>query len=190
MASAVDAMSLETVRYSRVAMWLHWIIAALIIANLLLGFFRTEFDRDARAWVMFFHKSTGLAILLLSLWRLVWRVRHRPPPFDPALQPWEALLARAAHAMFYVLMFVIPLTGLLVVSKSGRPTSFFGIVNVPALPFGRSEEAHEFWEGVHGILGYVILALIVLHVAGAVKHHLQGHRHLIGRMGPWLYRQR
>jgi cytochrome b561 len=44
------------------------------------------------------------------------------------------------------------------------------------------------WEDIHKLVGYAMIALIVLHVAGALKHHLQGHRHLIGRMGPWLYR--
>ena len=187
---AIEAMSLEAVRYSRVAMWFHWIIAALIVVNLLLGFFHEDFERPVRASMMAFHKATGLAILALSLGRLAWRLGHRPPAFDPVLARWEVLMARAAHALFYVMMIVIPVTGWLTVSRSGKPTSFFGLFDVPALPFARSEDAHEFWEETHGILGYVILALLVLHVAGAVKHHLQGHRHLIGRMGPWLYRQR
>jgi cytochrome b561 len=187
---AVGALSLEGERYSRAAMWFHWIIAALIIVNLLLGFFRGEFDREARGTVMFLHKSTGFAILALSLARLGWRLTHRPPAFDPVLARWEVALARAAHGLFYVLMIVIPVTGWLVVSRSGKPTSIFGLVDVPALPFARTEGAHELWEGVHGNLGWAIVALIVLHVAGALKHHLQGHRHLVGRMGPWLYRQR
>ena len=191
MASAVEALSLEGERYSRAAMWLHWVIAALIIANLLLGLLHEDFARPVRASMMFYHKATGLTILGLSIARLLWRLTHRPPAFDPVLARWEVTLARAAHWLFYVLMIALPLTGWLVVSSgSGNPTSFFGLFMVPSLPVSRAEDAHELWEEAHELLAWGIIALIALHVLGAAKHHLQGHRHLIGRMGPWLYRGR
>jgi cytochrome b561 len=190
MAGAVEAMSLEGERYSRVAMWFHWVLAALIVANLAVGFFHEDFSKPVRSSLMAFHKATGLAILALSLGRLAWRLAHRPPAFDPALQRWEVTIAKAAHWLFYVLMIVIPISGWLMVSGSGRATSFFGLFNVPALPISNSDETHDLLEEAHELLGWAILVLIVLHVLGAAKHHLQGHRHLIGRMGPWLYRRR
>jgi cytochrome b561 len=85
---------------------------------------------------------------------------------------------------------VIPISGWLLVSGSGRVTSFFGLLDVPALPISNSHDTHELLEEAHELLGWAILVLILLHVVGAAKHHLQGHRHLIGRMGPWLYRGR
>jgi cytochrome b561 len=190
MASAVDAMSMSALRYSRTAMWFHWVIAALIIANLLVGFLHDDFARPVRSAMMAFHKATGFAILALSVARLVWRLGHRPPAFDPVLQRWEVALARGAHTLFYLLMILIPITGWLVVSSADRATSFFGLFEIAPLPVSRAEDSHELWEEVHALLGIGTAALIALHVAGAVKHHLQGHRHLIGRMGPWLYRQR
>ncbi|HEX8534661.1 MAG TPA: cytochrome b [Allosphingosinicella sp.] len=191
MSGAVDAMSLEGERYSRVAMWLHWVIAALIVANLLLGFLREDVPKPTAASMMYYHKATGFAILALSLGRLAWRLTHRPPAFDPALARWEVTFARTAHWLFYVFMIVIPITGWLVVSSgSGKPTDFFGLFMIPALPVSRAEDAHELWEEMHELLAWGIIILIALHVLGAAKHHLQGHRHLIGRMGPWLYRGR
>ena len=176
-------------RYSRVAIWLHWIIAALIVLNLALGFFAEEFDRTARTAMMNAHKATGFTILLLTLARIAWRLGHRPPAFDPVLKAWEVALARLIHGLFYVFLIVMPVTGWLVVSTGRRPiTSFFGLFDVPPLPVPRAEEAHEYWEKVHEILAYAALALIALHVAGALKHHLGGHRHLIGRMAPWAWR--
>ena len=177
-------------RYSRGAIWLHWIIAALIVANLTLGLYHEDFGKAARAPIMAFHKATGLTILALSCGRLVWRFGHRPPAFDAALLWWEVILARAAHALFYVLMIGIPLTGWLAVSANDRATSFFGLFDIGPLPFPRGKGPHEIWEEVHGIAGKVMIGLIVLHVAGALKHHLQGHRHLIGRMAPWAGRRR
>src|SRR5688500_14145507 len=81
-------------RYSRVAIWLHWIIAGLIIANLLLGFSHEEFGKAAERQIMWFHKSIGLTVLALTLGRLAWRLGHRPPAFDPVMKQWEMRLAR------------------------------------------------------------------------------------------------
>lgn len=174
-------------RYSRVAVWLHWIIAALIALNLLLGFFHEDFERPVRSAMMDVHKATGFTILILTLARIAWRLGHGPPAFDPVLKAWEAALARLIHGLFYAFLIVMPLTGWLVVSSGGRPvTSWFGLFDIAPLPVSRAEEAHELWEKVHEVLAYAALVLIALHVAGALKHHLEGHRHLIGRMAPWL----
>jgi cytochrome b561 len=176
-------------RYSRVAIWLHWIIAALIALNLLLGFFHEEFERPVRAAMMNVHKATGFTILVLTLARIAWRLGHRPPPFDPVLKAWEVSFARLIHGLFYLFLIVMPITGWLVASSGGRPvTSYFGLFDIAPLPVSRAEEAHEYWEKVHELLAYTALALIALHVAGALKHHYDGHRHLIGRMAPWAWR--
>jgi cytochrome b561 len=190
MASAADPGGQSALHYSRVAMWFHWIIAALVAINLFLGFYHEDFGRDTRAWMMFIHKATGMTILGLSIARLLWRLGHRPPPFDQALHPIEALLARITHWLFYVLMIVIPVSGWILSSTSDRPVDFFGLFEIGTLPVSRSEDTHEAFEEIHEILAKVMLGLIALHILGALKHHLQGHRHMIGRMGPWLYRQR
>jgi len=175
----------DLARYSRVAVWLHWTIAALILLNLLLGFFHEDFDKPVRSAMMAVHKATGLTILALTLVRIAWRLGHRPPPFDPVMKGWEVGLARAIHWLFYALLLVLPLTGWILVSTSGRVTSWFGLFEVGPLPVSRAKDVHELFEEVHEWLGYAMLALLALHVAGALKYHLEGHRHLIGRMAPW-----
>ena len=176
-------------RYSTVAIWLHWLIAAAIVANLLLGFFHEDFSRPVRSSMMWWHKSIGLTVLALTVARLGWRLGHRPPPFDPVMKPWEKSLASLIHWLFYLMLILIPLSGWLIVSSGKNPvTDWFGLVRVPPLPL-RGEDAHELMEEVHEILGYAMIGLIVLHVAGALKHHFAGHRHLIGRMAPWAYRR-
>ncbi len=188
MIGAAEAVGLTALRYSRGAMWFHWTIALLIVVNLFLGFFHDDFGRAARAWLMFFHKATGITILALSVARLGWRLTHRPPPFDELLLPWERTLARLVHGLFYVLMIAVPLSGWMLSSSSDRPTDFFGLFEIAPLPVPRGDDAHDLFEDGHELLAKVMLGLILLHVAGAAKHHLQGHRHLIGRMGPWLCR--
>ncbi len=188
MSKAAEAVGLTALRYTRAAMWFHWIIAALIAANLLLGFFHDDFGRAARAWLMFFHKATGITILGLSVARLGWRLGHRPPPFDELLRQWERRLARGVHGLFYLLMIAVPLTGWMLSSSINRPTDFFGLFEIAPLPVPRSDDAHDLFEDGHELLAKLMLGLLFLHVTGAVKHHLQGHRHLIGRMAPWLHR--
>jgi cytochrome b561 len=190
--AAAAALDYERVRYSRVAIWLHWIIAALIVANLFLGFFHEEFAKPTRSVMMTSHKSIGFTVLALTLARLAWRFRHRPPPADAALKPWEVGLARLVHTLFYVLLLVIPLSGWLLTSTGMRvnPTNFFWLFNIGPLPVTPGEGIHDFAEEAHELLGYGMLLLLALHVGGAVKHHLDGHRHFIGRMAPWLSRAR
>jgi cytochrome b561 len=184
-AVAYDPIDIK--RYSRTAIWLHWIIAGLIIINLLLGLYHEDFSKPVRASMMFWHRSIGLTVLILSLARLAWRLTHRPPAFDPVLKRWEVGLATLIHWLFYAFLIIVPLSGWLMSSTGGKPISFFGLFDFPSLPV-RGRDAHETFKAVHEIFGKAMIGLIVLHVAGALKHHFEGHRHLIGRMAPWAYR--
>jgi cytochrome b561 len=178
-------------RYSRVAIWLHWILAALIVVNFLLGFFHEDFARPVRSAMMGWHKSLGLTVIALTLVRIGWRLTHRPPPFDPAMKPWEVAVARLVHGLFYLLLLAIPVSGWLIVSTGERvnPTSVFGLFEIGPLPVAPGDGIHDFAEEAHELLGYAMLVLLLLHVGGAAKHHLDGHRHLIGRMAPWVRRR-
>ena len=182
---AYDPIDIQ--RYSRTAIWLHWIIAGLIIVNLLLGLYHEDFAKPVRATMMFWHKSIGITVLLLTLARLAWRLTHRPPPFDPVMKRWETGLATLIHWLFYAFLVAIPLSGWIMSSTNGKPISFYGLFNVPLAPL-RGHDAHETFEELHEILGKAMIGLILLHVAGALKHHFEGHRHLIGRMAPWAWR--
>ena len=185
MATAAAMTGQEAARYTRVAIWLHWIIAALIVANLTIGLIHDDLDRSIRGPLMNFHRATGITILVLTLARLAWRLTHRPPADDPIMKPWERALAHLTQWVFYALLIILPLTGWLLTS-TGKNTVFgwYGLFTVPPLPAAR--DTHEIWSESHEILGYATLALLLLHVTGALKHHFEGHRQLIGRMAPWL----
>lgn len=188
MADALDAVSLTERRYSRVAMWLHWIIAALIISNLVLGIIHEDFEKPTVAWIMFFHKSIGMTVLGLSILRLLWRLGNPAPPHDKVLHAWERALATATHWTFYFLMIAIPLSGWLLSSTGARITDYFGLFPIGPLPISQSHESHELWETAHKVLSFAMIGLLLLHVAGAIKHYVQGYRHVTGRMAPWLAR--
>ncbi|MEG8043394.1 cytochrome b [Sphingomonas sp. LR59] len=175
-------------RYSRVAIWLHWTIALLVILNLAVGLLHDSVPA-LRAW-MGAHKALGMTVLVLSVARLAWRLANRPPPL-PALMPaWEKGLAHAAHAVLYVTMIGTPLTGWLMVSGSAKRGLFnwFGLFDIPYLPV--STATGHFGHEAHEILGWMMLALVVAHSAAALRHHLLLRDEILARMAPAFARKK
>ena len=113
--------------YAPVAILLHWLIAALIVLQIVLaGRMEGKLTPESFA-VTQLHKSIGISILLLSLARLAWRLLNPPPPMPESLAPWERRLAKLTHAGFYGVMIAMPLTGWIMVSTSrlAIPTLLF-----------------------------------------------------------------
>lgn len=176
-------------RYTTVAITLHWLIAALVLLNVAAALVAGSVGHDAAKQIMANHVAFGLTVLMLSLLRIVWRVTHRPPPLAPGLKIWEVALAHATHTAFYLLIVAIPLTGWMMVSAHGAPSvGWFGLFDVPALPVPTDHASAETLESVHGKLAWGTLALLSLHVAGALKHQLLDGDGTLGRMVPWLRR--
>ncbi|MFD1610911.1 cytochrome b [Sphingomonas tabacisoli] len=173
-------------RYSSGAILFHWVIAALIIINISLALVTDGWHGPARAFAIQTHKATGLTILVLSILRLVWRLVHRPPPFPSGIRRVEAVGARIVHWLFYVLMVVMPLTGWAMISAAAtrKPFSWYGLFGLPYLPVQGNKALGGSMHEAHEILGYVMIALIVLHVAAALKHHFLDNTRLIARMWP------
>jgi cytochrome b561/polyisoprenoid-binding protein YceI len=176
-------------RYSTGAIILHWTIAALMIAQVALGW--QMGGTSAKSFALFqLHKSIGIAILLLTVARIAWRLANRPPPM--LAHGWEAWLARLIHRLFYVLLLGLPLSGWLLVSTSKItvPTLLFGIVPWPNIPGlgglddGVREALHDAGEAAHELMVFIFLIGVLLHVAGALKHHWIDRDGTIARMAP------
>ena len=173
-------------RYTRVAVFLHWTIAALIIAQLVGGIVMHKLPNSVsfkfEAYQM--HKSFGLVVLALSLVRLAWRLTHRPPALSSDHAAWERVLARITHVGFYVLMIAVPLAGWAMISNSPFPSPLFlSPIEIPKLPVGGSA---DLWAEVHEYLAFGILGLLGLHVAGALKHHYVDKDGTLARMATWV----
>ncbi len=160
-------------RYSNVAIILHWLIAILVIANWRLAenAEHTSVQADKMFW-MGQHKAIGISILVLSVLRLLWRFWHKPPPFDPHMAGWERKLAHFVHIIFYVLLIGLPVGGWLASSFAGYSISMWGLFDWPLFPVAESKETAKQIAETHGTLGKAMLILILLHVAGALKHSL------------------
>ncbi|MCT2559811.1 cytochrome b [Tsuneonella sp. YG55] len=158
------------VRYSGVAMLLHWAIAIAVIVNWRLAEAAHEGPREAGASLMATHKALGMTILALTLLRLAWRLVHKTPPLSARLKGWERMLARVTHVTFYVLLIALPLGGWIASSLNGRPVDFFGLFAIPVLPTGLDKDLGKTIFEAHHTGGSIMIYLIALHVIGALKH--------------------
>jgi cytochrome b561 len=184
-------------RYGTVAVLLHWTIAILVLFNIYLGWQFDDLHGPTKLATVNLHKSIGMTVLALSVLRLIWRLVNRPPPLSAHLKPYERVLARVVHWLFYVFMIGMPLVGWAMSSASPKikvnPITFFNLFEIPAfpglpdLPHAQMHQVHELLEQAHtGYLLWMGYALIVLHVAGALKHQFIDRDGELGRMIPFL----
>ena len=174
----------RTDRYTGVAIALHWTIAALILLNLWLGLAGDSLPKDWK--VMPVHKAIGITVLALTLVRIGWRVTHPAPPLPEDMPHWERVAAHANHYAFYGLMLLLPLTGWAMVSGTDkrRPLEWFGLFDIPYLPV--SKAVGGLGHDLHGLFGWAMIALAVLHIGAALKHHFVARDTVLTRMLPFL----
>ena len=173
-------------RYSKVAIALHWLIGLAIIVNLAGGLLHESMARDLRSIVMPLHKATGITILVLSVARLVWRLTHRPPPYQATRAGWEKVTAKVVHWAFYILIIAIPFSGWLITSAGSRkyPLDWYGLFGIPFLPVTQDKGLAAAAGGAHENLSYLMIALLVLHIGAAMKHLVLDKDGTFGRMVP------
>lgn len=185
-----DALIMTSSRYSKTAMALHWSLALALVFQIGLGWQFETLNRGPNLFALYqLHKSVGIAILVLSLARLAIRIwRPRPMPLADTL--WSRYMANLVHGAFYVVLIGGPLTGWLLVSSSkiAVPTVLFGILPFPHLPVGHA--VHAPAEVIHAQLAWLTIALLLLHVVGAVRHQFFKDEDILQRMLPWLLKQR
>ena len=201
------ALNLTTnTRYTTVAIALHWVLAILVLSMIPVGWWMGDAvlvqETRAQALEIFpLHKATGMTILALTVVRLFWRLSHTPPPLPQKMVPWERLIARGSHWLFYGLLLAMPIAGW-IYSTAGYseafrtfinvPVTWFGLFTVPGFP-GIADQPDATRKAigltavfVHSKLAWVMLALASLHVAAALKHHFVNRDDVLTRMLPFL----
>jgi cytochrome b561/polyisoprenoid-binding protein YceI len=180
----------NTVRYSKTAMLLHWSLAFALAFQLGLGWQFDSLQRGPNLFELYqLHKSVGIMILLLSLARLAIRMGYsRPKPLADTI--WSQRAAKLVHGGFYLVLIGGPLTGWLLVSsaKIAVPTELFGILPLPHLPVGSA--VHGAAEALHTRLAWLAIALLLLHVVGALRHQFFKGEDVLQRMLPWVLNRR
>jgi cytochrome b561 len=160
----------------------HWTVAALIFAQFALGKIADEWPRSPTKVDLFvWHKSTGILILTIVVLRLAWRAATRTPDPPADSSRLERRAAAASHALLYVVMIAMPLSGWVINSAANFPLKLFWLVPLPAItPPGK--DLQELAEAVHGALAWTLAALVAVHVAAALWHHFIRRDDVLTRM--------
>lgn len=170
--------------YTRTAIGLHWITVLLVGLLFGLGWYIDELPKGAwRGEMISLHKQIGITVFILTLVRLYWRLRHRPPALPPAIPRLQAQIAHGVQHLFYLLLLAQPLLGYLSSSFTQYKTRYLGV----ELPSWATPDPawNEFFTELHEAGATVLLVVIGLHVAGALSHALRKEDPLLRRMWRW-----
>lgn len=176
----------HTPQYTKTAMALHWVVAALMVWAFALGWIMTDIHGITPTKLRYFswHKWLGVTVLVLALARLLWRATHQPPALPNEMHDWEKMAAHAGHALLYVLMLAIPVSGYFYTSAAGVPVVYLGMLPLPTI-IDADPALAAMLKTIHIWLNYGLLAAVAGHLLAVVKHQLIDRQRLLQRMLPF-----
>ncbi len=154
--------------FNLLARVLHWSMAVMILAMLVIGVSMVA-SLHWRPALLDLHRPLGALIFLLALLRLFNRLRHAPPPLPAGLPGWQVLAAKASHWLLYALMLAMPLVGWAMLSAGGYPIVLWGGVHLPAIA-PHTPAMYAALRSAHSLLAYVLFATVLMHVGAALFH--------------------
>jgi len=173
-------------RWGSAAKFFHWTTVIAILVQATIGLVMVELPkRPGTIPVYTFHKSLGLTIFVFAILRLAWRAFDPHPAYPATMPRWQVVGARAAHALLYTLIFLVPLSGWLFDSATAlRPLYWFGLFHVPSLTGGRDDAIKELAETAHVTLFWILATVAAGHAAAALWHHVHERDDILRRMLP------
>ncbi|MFK5914044.1 MAG: cytochrome b [Woeseiaceae bacterium] len=165
-----------------IAKSLHWMLAGFIFVQFVLGPLAVSWrlsptKLDLYVW----HKSIGILILALVIVRAIWRLLNLTPALPPDLPRWEHLSARLSHALLYLMMFMLPISGWVINSAANIPFKVFWAFPLPDL-VSPDKSLAELAKVVHFSLVIGLIILLVLHIGAAIRHHFIKRNNVLVRM--------
>lgn len=171
-------------RYTTTAIVLHWLMALLIFVVFPLGLYMHELKLSPLKLQLYsYHKWIGMTLLLLAVLRVLWRSTHTPPPLPVTLPRWQKRASSAVHLLLYALLLAVPLSGWLMSSAKGVQTVWFGLLPLPDL-LEKDKALGQLLGSVHESLNYLLLLLVLAHIAAALKHRYIDRNEVMNRMLP------
>ena len=170
--------------YTHTAVALHWLIALLIFSAFPLGLYMHDLPLSPEKLEYFaYHKWIGVSVFTLAIVRLGWRLFHPAPALPPGMPRWEQRVAHAGHVLLYVLLFIVPISGWLQSSAAGMQTVWFAVLPIPDV-VPRSKVLAANLLTLHQGLNWLLAALVVGHIAAALRHHWICRDDTLARMVP------
>lgn len=168
-------------KYSLGLRIIHWLMTVFIIGMLCSGFYMKSlpFSNKIKFSIYAIHKACGITILGLIVIRIFFRVFTYVPPFPVNFSPLTVNASKMVHLSLYFLMLLMPLSGYVISSASGKAIEYF--FHIPLLVNENRELANAANE-LHTTLSYFIILFIILHIAGALKHILIDKQSILKRI--------
>ncbi len=171
--------------YGRLGLFFHWCMAFLMVATFILGEVMEDMPRGAeKLEIIGWHFLAGMTVLILAVPRVGWRFSTPPLPEPGNASKWQKPAARAGHGILYALMFILPVTGFLVLASVSKPLPVLGLFDLQ--PLFPSRGLHEVMEDIHGIMAKGLLFVVILHLLATGWHHLVRKDNVAARMLPFL----
>ncbi|NPA72477.1 MAG: cytochrome b [Gammaproteobacteria bacterium] len=149
----------------------HWLSAFIFMALIAVGLYMTGLEKGPDRLELYqLHKSMGIAIFMLIIMRLIW-LKVSPNPEQLSKTKLEHILGHAVKGILYLAMLGMPISGWIMSNSGGHEVAFFTLFTLPNI-VAENHDLHELTETVHGLFGKVLIAVVLLHIAGALKHHL------------------
>jgi cytochrome b561 len=170
--------------YSQAFKYLHWGVALLVLGMLGVGFFLGDMPGAFKPTAYMLHKSVGLTLLGLMIFRAVWITRVGKPPLPSETPRWEGCLAQGVQVALYVFLIAMALSGWLMATASNKIPVYFGWFRVPFPGLSPSDVLSQWMNKTHYVVAFILLGLVSLHCAGALKHWLIQKDDVLKRMLP------
>jgi cytochrome b561 len=170
--------------YPSTSKWLHWLIAACVLTMIPIGIVMGRVEQGSTQDTLYLlHKSFGILILALMLARLLNRVVVGAPAPEPSLARWQRAASSATHGLLYVLLLLMPIGGWLANSAYGAATPFFGLFELPDLVAKNEALAKQVF-ATHRVMGFVVTAIVLMHIGAALMHLVVHRDRVLQRMLP------
>lgn len=175
-------------QFGWISIALHWGVAVTVFGLFAVGLYMVDLTYYDSLYTKLphWHRSVGLLLLAVVLFRLLWRWWSPPPAPLATHRRWERRVAATAHLALYLLLIAMCVSGYLMSSASGRAIPVFDWFSVPSVT-GRVANMEDIAGNIHEWLAWTLMGLVSLHAAGALKHHFIDRDNTLKRMLGWRH---
>jgi cytochrome b561 len=163
---------------------LHWLMACMILGLLAVGIIMSDMPASPQKYELYgLHKAFGIIVLSLVCFRILWRSINRSPTLPATMPAWQRHASHLVHVALYGAMIGMPLSGWLMSSSFGYPTSVFGLVELPHL-VDKNPDRGKLLAEIHETGMILLFVLLGAHIGAALKHHFIDKDGIFKRMLP------
>ena len=161
----------DLVKYTRTAIIIHWIVALIIFFMLYIGFTMTDIPRGTpeRAFYYNLHKSFGVTIFFLIIFRIFWRWKNPPPKLPENTPKYVIYASKINHTLLYMSMIMMPLAGFIATQFTKYGVTYFWLFKIPSMGF-ENKDIYNFFQAIHTFFAWTLTTLIFVHLMAVIKH--------------------